>query len=597
MPRYEIETPINFSTVPSACRGYTPRSGDSRLDWWRAARFGMFLHWGLYAIPAGTWRGRQYKFTGEWIMQQAKIPVAEYEQLAKHFTPQAYDPEAWVQLAIDAGAKYIVFTARHHDGFALFNSSACDWNVVARSPAGEDLVAPLAQACHQRGMKLGFYYSQDIDWHHPHAAGNDWDYPDTQNKDIGRYLRDKVKPQLRELLTNYGPVALLWFDTPVSINAEQSRDLATYVHELQPDCLVSGRIGNHAGDYGSLEDNAIPNGPVVGDWEMPATMNQTWGYKAFDHEWKPASELIRQLADLSGKGVNYLLNLGPDASGSLPQASAERMRTIGEWLALHGEAIYDTQRSPYPYSLPWGSITQRTNKLYLLVEDWPTGVLQLPGLLTPICSAKLIGCNDEPTVTYEQVKVDGIDSPLTQLTLPDTAPNPHVSCVLLELEGEADVDPTPVQAQNGEISIPSQLAELHTSGDTNNAIIGPADLIEQWTSEQTSASWNFGVVEPGEFDVWVVTGSVAAHSDWVGGHRITLELAGNRLQSEITPDRDSRSRRSAYFPERETLLGRVRLSAKGKQQVTMTAEHINPEAPSGICLAEIRLEPVSQLVE
>jgi len=254
---------------------------NARLDWWRAARFGMFIHWGLYAIPAGHWHGELVpgrdgrRPQGEWIQFVACIPGEKYGALASQFNPVRFDADAWVSLAKRAGQKYLVITAKHHDGFCLFDSAATSYDIVDATPFGRDPMKELARACQEQGIKLCFYYSQTQDWHHPGGVGNDWDGVETA-KDFAAYLDDIVKPHLRELLTNYGPIGLIWFDTPREITAEQSRELADLVHELQPGCLVNGRVGNGFGDYAQSGDNKIPEQQLSVDWETPATMNDTW---------------------------------------------------------------------------------------------------------------------------------------------------------------------------------------------------------------------------------------------------------------------------------------------------------------------------------
>ena len=352
---------------------------DPRLDWWRDARFGLFIHWGLYAIPAGRWKGQAIPGIGEWIMYRARIPVAEYEQLAKQFNPTGFDAAEWVSLARRAGQKYIVITAKHHDGFCLFDSAVSDYTIVKATPFRRDPLQELAAECQKQGLRLGFYYSQTQDWHHPDGDGNDWDY-DEARKDFAGYVEHYVQPQVRELLTNYGPVCLIWFDTPRRITPEQSESLLALVHELQPDCLVCGRVGNQMGDYATTRDNAIPEQAVEGDWETPATINDTWGYKTDDHNWKPVPELIRKLVDIASKGGNYLLNVGPTAEGVIPPPSVERLLAMGEWLRTNGEAIYGTRPGPLQ-GMGWCRSTARPGRVYLHVWDWPAaGELHLPGL-------------------------------------------------------------------------------------------------------------------------------------------------------------------------------------------------------------------------
>ncbi len=354
-------------------RGQRPGANqDPRLDWWREAKFGMFIHWGIYSIPAGLWAGRHIAGIGEWIMLRAQIPIAEYEGLAKQFNPIKYDADQIVKLAKQAGQKYIVFTSKHHDGFCMYQTAETDYNIAAGTPYGQDTLKALAEACQREGIKLGLYYSQTQDWHHPDGFGNTWDY-DPANQDFGAYIDSYVKPQVREILSNYGPIAIVWFDTPRIISRQQSQSLLDLVHELQPDCLVCGRLGNALGDYATAQDNAIPPDlQATVDWETPATINDTWGFKTHDHNWKSTTQLIRNLVDIVSKGGNYLLNIGPDAQGGIPEPSIERLQAIGEWLETHGESIYGTDPGPIQ-GLAGCRTTQKDDVIYLHIVDWPEG--------------------------------------------------------------------------------------------------------------------------------------------------------------------------------------------------------------------------------
>jgi alpha-L-fucosidase len=277
-------------------------------------------------------------------------------------------------------------------------------------------------------MRLGFYYSQTQDWHHPDGDGNDWDY-DESTKDFAGYLENYVKPQVRELLTNYGPVCLIWFDTPKGIQAEQSQSLVDLVHRLQPACLVCGRVGNHLGDYASTRDNAIPDTALDLDWETPQTINDTWGFKRNDHNWKPPEVLIRKLVDVASKGGNDLLNVGPTAEGVIPQPSVDRLLGIGRWLDVNGEAIYGTRPGPIQ-GLHWCRTTVKPGKLYLHVIDWPEdGTLRVPGLRANVTGAYLLANSSRAalpiTAQPDALLIQG----------PRRAPDPIDTVVVLETNG------------------------------------------------------------------------------------------------------------------------------------------------------------------
>ena len=265
---------------------------DRRMAWWREAKFGMFIHWGLYAVPAGRWHEKPIPGIGEWIMNYVQIPIPEYEKLAQQFNPVKFNADEWVGIAKDAGMKYIVITAKHHDGFAMFASKASAYNIVDATPWHRDPMKELAAACRRHGLRLCFYYSHAQDWHEPDAVGNVWDFPKEKDQKgpkegFDDYMARKALPQVRELLTQYGPIGLIWYDTPHRITEPQSRQFVDLVRQLQPDCLVNSRVGYNLGDYGSEGDNAIPDGARPGDWETPATINDTWGFKSYDDNWRP----------------------------------------------------------------------------------------------------------------------------------------------------------------------------------------------------------------------------------------------------------------------------------------------------------------------
>ena len=395
-------------------------SNSQRMEWWREARFGMFIHWGVYAVPAGTFRGQKINRIGEWIMNRGKIPVTEYQAFAKQFNPILYNPEAWVKAAKDAGMKYIVITAKHHDGFALFDSKASKWNVVDATPYKKDLLKPLADACRKEGIKLGFYYSQAQDWNNPGGAASrkpaseGWANPDSSlidaytkehdghwdpaqtTKTMSQYIDEVAVPQVRELLSNYGDVAVLWWDTPTGMTHEYAAKLNA-VLKLQPNIITNDRLErpDYPGDYKTPEQRIPKLSELDGkDWETCMTMNETWGYKSYANNWKTTETLVRNLIDIASKGGNYLLNVGPKADGNFPQESIDLLKGIGTWMKPNGEAIYGTTASPFGL-LPWGRCTKKDSAgntiLYFSVFDWPAdGKLQVPAISNKISAVSLL---------------------------------------------------------------------------------------------------------------------------------------------------------------------------------------------------------------
>ena len=346
--------------VEAADRGAAPAGAAERLEWFREAKFGMMVHWGLYSIPAGEWKGRRSTGIGEWIMHRLRIPRQEYAGLAGGFNPRDFDAESWVRLAAEAGMKYIVVTAKHHDGFAMYGSKVSPYNIVDATPFGRDPLKEIADACARHHVRFGIYYSQVLDWNEPGGGGlaaersNVWDFPPVDEADPGglyeKYISEKAVPQVRELLQNYGPIAIVWFDGPGKSTHDVSGRFIEAVRSLQPNTLISGRLkpGGTGGDYISTGDNNIPAQYLGKEaWEVPATMNQTWGFRKDDDNWKSPGEILFKLVDVVSKGGNYLLNVGPTAEGVIPAPSQQTLRAVGRWLKINGEAVYSSGASPF----------------------------------------------------------------------------------------------------------------------------------------------------------------------------------------------------------------------------------------------------------
>lgn len=506
--------------APSFYPGETPAQRDARLKWWRDARFGMFIHWGLYAVPAGTWQGKQIPGIGEWIMNRGKIPVADYAKFAGQFNPVKYDADAWVRLAKEAGMKYIVITSKHHDGFALFKSAASPYNLVDATPFKRDALKELAAACQKHGVKLGFYYSQAQDWHHRGgaASGGHWD-PAAQAGDMDAYIRDIAVPQVREILTNYGPIAILWWDTPTNMNRERADLLAPLV-KLQPGLVLNNRLGGgYLGDTETPE-NRIPATGYPRDWEACMTMNDTWGFKSYDHNWKSAQTLIRNLVDITSKGGNYLLNVGPTAEGEIPAPSVERLKAVGAWMRKNGEAIYATKASPF-LRLGWGRATQKPDRLYLHVFNWPAdGQLVVP-MSSGARKAYVLG---EPG---KALKFSASPAGL-RITVPAAAPDPISATIVLEGVGRVVALPPPPIAPeaDGTVSLPCDAADLfgkhvRVEGNTNLNL-------GAWRGLDDYVSWQVKFARPGQYDVFLTAAVPAAEA----GSTYALTIGSERLEAK-----------------------------------------------------------------
>ena len=424
---------------------------EKRLEWFREAKYGLFIHWGLYAIPAGEWNGKRSLGIGEWIMNRLTIPVRDYEKLASRFNPVKFNADEWVRVAKDAGMKYIVITSKHHDGFAMFKSNASAYNIVDATPFKRDVLKELADAAARQGIRLGFYYSQSQDWHEPNGAGNTWDFGPDDKKDYDQYLRSKAEPQVKELLTGYGPVALIWFDTPRMMTGDRAQRFAAIVRQLQPATLIDGRLGTE-GDYRSTGDNVIPPQVSTDAWEVPATINHTWGYRTDDTDWKSPGQITFKLVDIVSKGGNYLLNVGPTAEGLIPQPSQDILRTVGKWLQVNGEAVYGAGPTPFGEELGEPSargakdirgdalvyqqiqwrVTTKPGKLYFTFFDEPRAPFQLPQMRNAAKRAYRLADGAPVEMKTENGR--------TALNVPRPILDPMATVVVVEYEGNK-VDP------------------------------------------------------------------------------------------------------------------------------------------------------------
>ena len=346
---------------------------DERMQWWREARFGMFIHWGIYSVPAGQYQGKTISNSAEWIMNKARIPLCEYQKYSDQFNPVNFDAKEFVGLAKEAGMKYMVITAKHHDGFSMFGSKSNPFNVVDATPFKRDILKELAAECQKQGIKFGFYYSQAQDWSHPGGMGNNWDKK-VQRVNTKVYLREKALPEVNQLLTEYGPIAIFWWDTPRAMSKEVVDSLYHITSILQPGIITNDRLGNnYPGDYKTFERGIPKAKPDDRFWEICQPISGSWGYKLVDTIFQTSTALVCNLVDVASKGGNYLLNVSPRSDGTLLPVAVGRLKAVGQWMQLNSESIYGSKAGPC--SQPkWGRITMKTENgkatLYLHVFDW-----------------------------------------------------------------------------------------------------------------------------------------------------------------------------------------------------------------------------------
>jgi len=563
-----------LAQAPATAPEETKEQRDARMQWWREARFGLFIHWGLYAVPAGVWKGQPIAGIGEWIMNRGKIPVQDYGALTSQFNPVRFNADEWVSMAKNAGMKYIIITSKHHDGFAMFRSAATPYNIHDATPFHRDPLKELAEACERQGMRLGFYYSQAQDWHHPGGAASGGHWDKAQEGDMGQYLRTIAVPQVRELLTNYGHVSVLWWDTPVGMTKEYA-DLLRPLLKLQPGIITNNRLGGgYAGDSETPEQRIPATGLGDRDWETCMTMNDTWGFKVNDNNWKPTVTLIRNLIDIASKGGNYLLNVGPTAEGTIPQASVDRLAEIGKWMKVNGEAIYATKPSPFK-KLAWGRCTQKPGKLYLHVFDWPTdGKLVVP-VLNHVTKAYLLA--DPETALSTTAAADSVT-----IAVPATAPDALASVVVAEIEGEPQVavqDTAIAQQSDGtarlrafDAELITKSAKLEGSGEQN---------IGFWTDVNDLVQWQLRVDKPGRYEV-EVNYSCEPGSE---GSEYVVVIGDRAVVGKVAATKSWKDYQVAN-------LGTVELTNTGKVGVMVRA--LRKPALAVMNLRSVALKPVAQ---
>ena len=554
-----------------------PPSGDDarseQVALFEDGNYAMFIHFGLYSQLEGVWKDRIYYGNAEWIMNgnQAGIPVEEYMAQAASFNPSAFDADAIVQLAKDAGMKYIIITSKHHEGFAMFDSAASDFDIVDATPLKRDLMGELAEACHREGLGIGFYYSQFQDWTAP--GGGRGPTCDTSGKEVSfdEYFRTKCVPQVEELTTKYGQIQLIWFDTPGTMPIRYSEELIAIVRKNQPGALVSSRVGNGLGDYETLGDMEVPVTNHPGRWEGIDVTQVGWGYSRFDNEWKSPDYIVRTLVSTIARGGTWMLNVGPTAEGRIHEMAAAALRKSGEWVHAHPQAVYGAGPSPWGHALPWGDAVTQGDRIELVVFDWPAdGKLWVPGLKTGVKSARLEG--------KKKLACHAADGWVC-IDVPAVQPEPYASVIELTLDGAVDVDGTPAVDPHRTTVLPVAFASaaacaVEQSGWMEKFGEWKTRVVAQRFNEESALTWTVDFAGPGVYDLDL---------EYLGGEPVEWKMALDGQEVLIDTHRIT----PAYAWYR---LGWLKIDGPGRHTLTLTPSEGDIAAAK---VAALRMTPIA----
>ena len=537
--------------------------------------YAMFIHWGLYSLLGNEVDSKTYYGIGEWIMnpRMAGIPVAQYKQLAGKFNPAKFDAYEIASIAKDAGMKYIVITAKHHDGFAMYHSKACDFNIVDATPWKKDPMKKLAAACQEAGLGFGFYYSHNQDWTFPGGNGGPTKDENGAPATFDDYFANKCLPQVNEITTEYGPIEIVWFDTPGDMPKHYVEQLVELVHKNQPRALVSGRAGHGLGDYQTLGDMEVPHQNIEGMWESVDTTNDSWAYAWYDEYWKSPKEILKRLIACVGRGGTYMLNIGPRGDGSAPERAVKTLTLSGQWIQRYPQVVYNTDASPWKHALPWGDVTRKDNTLFLCVFDWPTsGKLYLPNLKTNLESVRLLGGAQEGSLKWSK------EADWTVISVPPNAPERLVSVIQVNLDSEPDVDPVWALDPDFPTELLAEFAEVDNAKKDAKRWM---EKFGEWKrivhahgfEHGGSASWEIDVHEPGDYNISLT---------YAGTGRLVWSVAvdgGETIQNQQNSSHNYQS-----FP-----IGWLSFANRGRH--TVSVQCIDGDIDSA-SLKSIRFEPM-----
>lgn len=519
--------------------------------------YAMFIHWGLFSHLGNIWNGKTYYGIGEWMMDvnMANADKNEYKAVARSFNPTNFDAMKIAQLAKDAGMKYIIITSKHHDGFAMYHSLCDKFNIVDATPFGRDPMKELAEACKQLGLGFGFYYSHNQDWTTPGASGASKVDAEGNTKTFDDYFNTKCLPQVEEITKNYGDIELIWFDTPGDIPQKYVQKLVDVVHKNQPGALVSGRVGYNLGDYQTLGDMEVPLENIEGLWESVDVTNDVWGYAWYDQNWKTPKQILKNLISTIARGGTYMLNVGPDGLGDIPEFVSQSLQTSGKWIARYPQVIYGTEPSPWKHALPWGDVVKQGNKLYLNVYEWPTsGKLYLPGLKTEITSAGILNGKKQQRIKFEK------EGSWTVFDIPYREPDPMITVIELVMKDDVVVDTT--QALDPEIGLKELSVKFASPTDCHVYKSSWMEKFGEWKHVYCVSDLNQG----GRI-TWTIDVKEA------GIYHIDLKVRGNkRIIWKIETDEgnlvQNQQSASSIFCERP--MGWIRFDKPGKHLITVS---------------------------
>ena len=582
------------------------KNHEQRIKWWKEAKFGMFIHWGVYSTAGGEWKGKRVSGYAEHLMRKEKISREEYIELAQQFNPVKFNAEEWIMHAKAAGMKYFIITAKHHDGFAIYPSAVSDFNIKKQTPFQRDPMAELAAACKKHGLKFGFYYSHAFDWEHPDAPGNDWEYknpggdlnlyggrewydlhPELLEK-AKRYVDEKAIPQIIELINKYHP-DILWFDTPQKLPLSENIRILEAIRQTDDKVVVNGRLVRFAdsnfGDYRNTADRPAEFYPVTGNWEAIPTTNESYGYSKYDSSHKPVAHFIRLIASAASRGGNLLMNIGPKGDGTFDAKDVVILQGIGNWTRKNSESIYGTDASPLPLQ-NWGVTTLKGNKLYLHVFDWPAdGKLYINGMHSEIDKVYLLA---DPGKKFN---INYLRSSGTYCVMVPVKARDSINTVLvLEWKGKLKTGSGYLVTPNSSINrflafdaIQNRKGFNYGDGKTDRY------YVEGWKSKDQNLAWHFNTMGYGNYRVII---KYLAPAESSGGE---FALSFFRNTPETTKLQSSSQYKMITSPKNTTVitqdLGIVSLEA-GSYNLVMDPVII--QKTELMKLLEIQIIPVSK---